>query len=244
MNSSAPITYQLIESVAILQLNHPPRNALTPAMMEGLARLLEQSLFDQARCVLIQGQPKAFCSGFEASFFKELPPETNFQELIQNGQQLFNQIEQFPVPVIAIIEGLCWGGGIELALACHLRFCQENTSFCFPELSLGILPALGGNQRLPKAVGLGKATELVLSGRLFGSQEALSIGLVQGCYEAAALHAKALRLAQQIETYPVEAVSACLRSLRAQETLTQHDALRHDAQTTALFLAKKLYGSQ
>ncbi|MBI4473911.1 MAG: enoyl-CoA hydratase/isomerase family protein, partial [Acidobacteria bacterium] len=116
----------------------------------------------------------------------------------------FNAVEEFPKPVIAMINGFCLGGGLELAIACDLRIASDAARFGQPEINLGIIPGGGGTQRLTRLVGEGKAMELILTGDLIDAAQAQSIGLVNDVVPAADLRARAMVLAGRIaEKSPV-----------------------------------------
>jgi enoyl-CoA hydratase len=135
------------------------------------------------------------------------------------ARSLFNAIDSFPKPVIAMINGYCLGGGCELALSCDLRVASENARFGQPEINLGIIPGGGGTQRLTRLVGEGKAMELILTGEMIDAQHAYRLGLVNMVVPAADLEAKTMELANRIaEKSPValrlakEAVKTAARS--------------------------------
>lgn len=128
------------------------------------------------RVLIITGAgEKAFVSGAD---IRQLAKRDKHQALAGINQRLFQAIEDFPRPVIAAVNGFALGGGCELSLACDIRVASENARFGFPETGLGIMPAAGGTQRLPRLVGWGKARELILTGEIIDAAEALRIGLV------------------------------------------------------------------
>jgi len=147
--------------------------------LNGLREIIQEAYHDKnIRGIIITGEgEKAFVAGAD---IKELSVrnQAEMQELSQNGQILFKQIEDFPKPVIAAINGFALGGGCELAMACHVRIATENSKFGQPEVTLGIIPGYGGTQRLTQLVGRGKALELMMTGDMISAQEAKSLGLV------------------------------------------------------------------
>src|SRR5205823_10257656 len=111
---------------------------------------------------------------------------------------LFNAVDTFPKPVIAMVNGYCLGGGCELALACDIRIASDTASFGQPEISLGIIPGGGGTQRLTRLIGEGKAMEMILSGAIVDAQEAYQLGLVNQVVPADQLETKTMELANRI----------------------------------------------
>jgi enoyl-CoA hydratase len=138
---------------------------------------------------------KAFVAGADIG---ELLVRDAEQSLAGINSSLFLQVEEFPVPVIAMIGGWCLGGGMELAMACDLRVASESSRFGQPELKLGILPAAGGLHRLPALVGMGHAKDFVLTGKIVGAREALAMGLVSRVVSDAELEAEAMKAAEEV----------------------------------------------
>ena len=151
--------------VALMTINRPDKlNALnTDVHKEGVQALELLRLDDEVRVVVLTGAgEKAFVAGADISEFgghTAVSQRSQFQE-----PTLFNSIDTFPKPVIAMINGFCLGGGNELALACDIRICSENARFSQPEINLGIIPGGGGTQRLTRLIGEGRAMEMMLSG--------------------------------------------------------------------------------
>jgi enoyl-CoA hydratase len=173
---------------ARVTLNRPGAlNALSFALIRDLGRAFDEVARTDARALLITGAgPKAFCAGAD---IKELTGRTLVGQKrgAELGQHTFAKLERLPMPSIAIINGYAFGGGLELALACTLRLATRNAKMGLPEIKLGLIPGYGGTQRLPRAVGEGRAMEMILTGRTIDAEEALRIGLVQRLLEGDAL---------------------------------------------------------
>jgi len=137
-----------------------------------------------------------------------------------------DQLEQSPKPVIAAINGFAFGGGCELALACHVRLASENAVMGVPEVSLGIIPGYGGTQRLPRLIGMGRALELILTGRRVKADEALALGLVQRVVPREQLLDEAVKLAEAMLKNGPLAVAAALEAVRRGLEAPMADALR------------------
>lgn len=208
------------ERVAIITINRPEkRNALNiQTRAEGAAILDELRDDDSIRVVIFTGAgDKAFIAGADIGEFAERTALQQRAIMFERG--LFNAIDSFPKPVIAMVNGYCLGGGCELALACDIRIASDTASFGQPEINLGIIPGGGGTQRLPRLVGEGKAMEMILTGEIINAQEAFRCGLVNQVVPADHLEAKTMEIANRIaEKSPIalrlakEAVKLASRS--------------------------------
>jgi enoyl-CoA hydratase len=199
MSNYETILVEKLGSVAVLTINRPDKlNALAHQVhREGVAALEDLRIDEEIRVVVITGAgEKSFVAGADISEFAGQTPVTqrnSFQE-----KTLFNSIDSFPKPVIAMINGFCLGGGNELALACDIRVASENARFSQPEINLGIMCGGGGTQRLARLIGEGRAMEMVLTGEMIDAPTALQFGLVNHVYPLEELREKTLELANKI----------------------------------------------
>ncbi len=193
------ITVEKRGKVAILTINRPDKlNALTKQVhAEGVAALDELKKDDGVRVLVITGAgEKSFIAGSDIGEFEGQTPVTQrdlFHEL-----SLYNVVDSFPKPVIAMVNGFCLGGGNELAMACDLRMASENARFSQPEINLGIICGGGGTQRLTRLIGEGRSMEMVLTGDMIDAATAHKFGLVNHVYPANELEAKTMELAEKI----------------------------------------------
>lgn len=205
MSNYETITIEKRESVAVLTINRPDKlNSLNYNVhAEGVAALDDLRKDDSVRVVVITGAgQKSFVAGADISEFEGKTPVT--QRNVFQEKTLFNSIDLFPKPVIAMINGFCLGGGNELALACDIRVCSENARFGQPEINLGIIPGGGGTQRLTRLIGEGRAMEIMLTGDMIDAQKALAYGLVNYVFPLAELETETMKLAVKIaEKAPV-----------------------------------------
>jgi enoyl-CoA hydratase len=166
------------DGVVVCTFDRPSvHNALNEEMVDEIHSFLHSAARrDDISAVVFTGAgEKAFLAGVD---IRELLERTAADALRRINTTLFRSVEQFPLPTIAAIRGYALGGGLEFAMACDLRVCGEGSKLGQPEVSLGIIPAAGATYRLPRIVGLGRAKELVYTGRIIDAAEALSIGLV------------------------------------------------------------------
>ncbi|MBK9153301.1 MAG: enoyl-CoA hydratase/isomerase family protein [Chloracidobacterium sp.] len=199
MTEFETIKVERVDRVAILTINRPEKlNALNSTVhREGVAALDELREDDSVRVVVITGTgEKAFIAGADISEFEGKTPVT--QRATFHQRTLFNSIDVFPKPVIAMVNGFCLGGGNELALACDLRVCSDNARFSQPEINLGIIPGGGGTQRLTRLIGEGRSMEICLTGDMIDAETAYRFGLVNHVHPAGELREKTLELAAKI----------------------------------------------
>ena len=149
--------------------------------------------------------------------------------MAHQGQIILNKIEAFEKPVIAAINGSCLGGGLELAMCCHIRLAAEGTRLGQPEINLGIMPGFGGTQRLPRLIGQSKAMELILTGEPVSAREALSLGLVSQVVSVDDLLRQALGLARTMAAKSQVVLRTSLRAIRRSGELTLFDGLALEA---------------
>jgi enoyl-CoA hydratase len=202
--------------VATITLNRPARmNALTAELKNELADVVSRLENDNSvRVAVITGAgEKAFCAGADIrERHDESPNPAEFHRQQRKTHDIFNAIESLAVPVIAAINGVALGGGLELALACDLRIATSSAVLGLTEVGLGLIPAAGGTQRLPRIVGLAKAKELMFTAARLTAGEALAVGLVNRVAESSALE-EATNLAEQIAAKPPLAVQFAKRTI-------------------------------
>jgi enoyl-CoA hydratase len=200
------------EQVTVLFVNRPQvLNAINRETLAEIGEAVRAFTADASQGALVftgQGE-KAFISGADINELASLGPAAA-EDISRFGQAVVDLLEQSPKPVIAAVNGYAFGGGCELALACHMRLASENAVLGLPEVKLGIIPGYGGTQRLPRLVGPGRALELILSGRNVKADEAERIGLVNRVVPQAELLAEAVKLAQAILKNGPLAVSAAI----------------------------------
>ncbi len=169
------------DGVVIISLKNPPVNALSTKLMAELETAIQEIAKDRTqRAVIITGDGQYFCAGADLKEMagKAAELKTEAPKIVATGHRVYRSLELLPQPVIAAINGLAIGGGLEMALACDIRIAGDTSKVGLPEVTLGLIPAYGGTQRLTRTVGLPKARELIFTGQLIGGSEALRIGLV------------------------------------------------------------------
>jgi enoyl-CoA hydratase len=222
-------------SVAIIIINRPERrNALNiQTRAEGAAVLDELRADDSVRVVVFTGAgDKAFIAGADIAEFRDRTAITQREVMLERG--LFNAIDTFPKPVIAMINGYCLGGGCELALACDIRIASDKASFGQPEINLGIIPGGGGTQRLTRLVGEGKAMELILTGEIIDAQTAYTLGLVNHVVSADQLETKTMAIANRIAEKSPIALRLAKEAIKLASRSNLDEGLRREVDLFAL----------
>lgn len=204
------------DRVATVVLNHPPANALSSVVLAEIDDLFaELSSAEEVKAIVFTGAGSLFISGADIKEVAGITNEAMGKALTAKGQRIFDRIEQMEKPVIAAINGLfCLGGGLELAMACHMRIAGERVRLGQPEIDLGIIPGFGGTQRLPRLVGQAKAIELILTGDKITAVDAKAIGLVNKVVPDAEVVKQAQGLGKKIAARSAVAVRAALRAIR------------------------------
>jgi enoyl-CoA hydratase len=197
-------------AVAILTLNRPDAlNALSPELIEEMDGHLDRLEADEGvRAVVVTGAgERAFSAGADIAHMLDAAP-LDALAFARRGQALMDRLEGFSRPVIAAVNGYALGGGCELALACDLRVAAESAVLGLPEVTLGIVPAWGGTQRLARLTSLGFAKEVVLTGRRVTAEEARMAGMVNHVHPVSHVLERAVALAEEIASHPPIAVAA------------------------------------
>jgi enoyl-CoA hydratase/carnithine racemase len=236
--------------VGWLRLNRPDKlNSFTIQMWRELAELGEKLSGDgDLRALVVTGEGRAFSSGIDTSVFTSsergdaIRDETGSRHDdpvvagVLRTQDAYTWLEEAPFATIAAVRGYALGAGLQLALACDVRIVSEGTKLGLLELKYGILPDLGGTQRLPRLVGPGKAKELIFTGAQIDAAEALRIGLAERVVADAELDREAGELAAQIAAQPPLAVRGVKRAVDAASTMTVREGLLVEAEAQAVCL--------
>jgi enoyl-CoA hydratase/carnithine racemase len=199
--------------VATLVVDRPPLNALSYQAKEEIAACLEEVAADSGvRCLVFFGAGgRAFSVGSDIKEFPEVTARRLGRQRAAHEHAVYNRLDFFPVPTIAAIEGHCLGGGLELALACDLRVAGETSRLGLPEVKLGVFPAGGGTERLPRLIGEARARELIYTGEPVDAREAWRIGLVNRVAPAG----QALAAAQELGRTIASRSALTLRTVKA-----------------------------
>ena len=217
--------------IARITLHNPPANTITASVLKELDHVLsEVEQDDYVRAVIVTGSGRFFCAGADIHELTRLNSTHAGTEFALQGQTLFNHIERCDKPVLAAINGICLGGGLELALACHIRIAASEASLGLPEIKLALIPGFGGTQRLSRVVGVSKAAEMMLTGESVAAEEALKIGLVSRVVPGHELMAQADAHVGMIAARSSAAVQAVLHAIRGGLDIPLSEGLVREAE--------------
>ena len=229
------VNCEVKDNIAVVTINRPEAlNALNSQVLDDLAAAFDGIDTNVVRAVVLTGAgEKSFVAGADIGEMSTLS-KAEGEAFGKKGNDIFRKIEEFPVPVIAAVNGFALGGGCEISMSCDIRICSDNAMFGQPEVGLGITPGFGGTQRLARTVGVGMAKQLIYTARNVKADEALRIGLVNAVYPQEELMAAAEKMASQIAANAPIAVRACKKAI--------NDGLQTDIDA-ALVIEEKLFGS-
>ena len=196
--------------IGFITLNRPPANSYDLATIEELGRAVQAAAADdEVRAVVVRSAlERFFCAGADVKAFADNPPERNM-DMVRLAHQVLGRIATVPKIFIAQIQGHALGGGLEIALACDLRYAAEGDyRLGLPEVTLGLLPGNGGTQRLARLIGAARALELMITGRAVTPAEALQLGIVHRLLPAASLAEETLNVARALAGGAARAVGA------------------------------------
>lgn len=217
--------------VARITLHNPPAHVLNRTVLKELEQVLNELEEDEyVRVVIVTGSGRFFCAGADIHELTHLNTLHAGKEFSIRGQALCNRIERSKKPILAAINGTCVGGGLELALACHVRIAAAGASLGLPEIKLGLIPGFGGTQRLPRVVGASKAAEMILTGETMSAEEALRIGLVARVVPSKELGAEAEAMAALIAAHGKAAVEAALDAIKGGLDIPLSEGLDREAE--------------
>jgi len=214
----ALILTEIRHQIAFLTINRPQQlNALNKDTIDALHNALAAADADAGvgAIVLTGSGEKAFVAGADIKEFADFSISQGGELALRGQQTLFDFIEQLSTPVIAAVNGFALGGGLELAMAAHIRLASSNARMGLPETSLGVIPGYGGTQRLAQLVGRGKANELIFTAGMLKADEALQWGLVNAVVEQSELLATCEAMAQKILANSPLAIAAAIRCVNA-----------------------------
>ena len=229
------VNCEVKDKIAVITINRPEAlNALNSQVLDDLNAAFDSIDVNVVRAVVLTGAgEKSFVAGADIGEMSTLT-KAEGEAFGKKGNDVFRKIEEFPLPVIAAVNGFALGGGCEISMSCDIRICSENAMFGQPEVGLGITPGFGGTQRLARLIGAGMAKQLIYTARNIKADEAYRIGLVNAVYPQEELLTAAEKMASQIAANAPIAVRACKKAI--------NDGLQTDIDS-ALVIEEKLFGS-
>ena len=226
------LSWKVEDGVAVVTINRPPANALSQGLIKEVDELLNAVEHDEAvRVIVLHGEGRFFSAGADIKEFTDVQTGEEFAKLAQNGQVVFERLETFSKPVIAAIHGAALGGGLELAMSCHMRFVTEKAKLGLPELQLGIIPGFAGTQRLPRYVGVAKAAEMMFTSDPISGVEAVQWGLANRSFTDEDLMPKTLEIAKKIAKKSPIALKAAIHMLQYSKPASFFEGVAAEAES-------------
>jgi 2-(1,2-epoxy-1,2-dihydrophenyl)acetyl-CoA isomerase len=241
--STSQILYEVAERIGTITLNRPEvMNAFGGTMREDLFARLQQAESDAAvRCVIVTGAGNAFCAGGDIASMAEMQERNDTSILTQRmkfGAQIVQFIRQMTKPVIAAINGAAAGAGMNLALACDIRFGSDRAKFAESFVKIGLVPDWGGHYLLTQLVGTSRALELIMTGDRIDAEEAYRLGLMNRIFPHDAFQEEVRKFAARLADGPAETLAQIKRGVYLGATGTLADTLAHEEQAqSSVFLS-------
>lgn len=226
MEEIEKVKLEIKDYIAVLSLDNPPQNKITNPEFIKKARLKRFLFENKAKALLIKGNGRHFSSGADLDYLFKLNNKRNILSNTKKGVELLKFISELEIPVISVIKGACFGGGLEIALSAHVRIAEKKSLFSFPELDLSLIPGLNGILRSSLLVGKKEALELVLSSDIIDAEKALKIGLIdylveEDCFEYAFKYAKRL-----VDNRDLKLINYVIRALNNSRKLKIEKAMK------------------
>ncbi|HEY7066059.1 MAG TPA: enoyl-CoA hydratase/isomerase family protein [Chloroflexota bacterium] len=234
MSAFDTVVYEKTDAVAWVTLSRPEvLNAYNIRMRDELYEVFAAVRDDpDVRALVLRGAGRAFCAGADLTEFGTAPSPT-IGRRVRFARDVWALLAGLPVPSVATLHGFAFGSGLEMTLFCDLRLAAEGTAFAMPEVRLGMIPAAGGTQTIPRVGGLGAALDVLLTGRRFDAAEALRLGLVTRVVPADQLAAETAALARELAAVDPRAVRAIRQAVREGADLPLEQGLRLEARLAA-----------
>jgi enoyl-CoA hydratase len=225
-----PVVFEVSDSIGVISLNNPPANILA------LPEFIPINLFKQwtattsLKGLIIKGDGKNFSAGGNLDLIFKVSENPDYlQSLLQNGIVLLNSIHDLDIPAIAAINCVCFGGGLEIALACHIRVASENALLAFPEANQNLMPGMGGIARLQETAGLSQSAKMILSGDLVNATDAKYLGFIDYIAPKNQAFEFAMALMQKMTNdRPVKVIKSIMKALKNASELPLNEAMEEE----------------
>ncbi len=218
-------------TIGILTIDNPPGNRLPDPEFVEYDRLREWTGNETLKGIIVTGRGKHFSAGADIDRLRDSARDpSGLAASLDRGKRLLDHLETVDVPTVAALRGTCFGGGLEIALACHIRVCGSNTLFAFPEVNLGLLPGLGGSVRLPGRIGLGRAMEVILTGDIVDAERACKIGLADHLAPPGDVLVRSMKLMKKmVDSKPRDVIRSIVRALNNSQRMDPEEAMREES---------------
>ncbi|WP_404452939.1 enoyl-CoA hydratase/isomerase family protein [Virgibacillus necropolis] len=225
------VSYKKDNGIAVITIDNPPLNVMSRQVQDEIQAIIRDIKHDnEVVCVVLYtAGTKAFIAGADIKEFPAMIGNPTMRTQVMEIHEMLNELDHLPKPTIAVLDGLTFGGGCELALTFDIRIAEEHATLGFPEVKLGLFPGGGGTQRLPRLVGEAKAKELMYTGEAISADTAEKIGLVNQVVPTGQGMEKAMVLADQIATKSLQALSRIKQAVDEGLDLNLADGIEREA---------------
>jgi enoyl-CoA hydratase/carnithine racemase len=227
MNNRDVVTFEVIDSIGIISLSNPPANELSRPEFISLDLFNEWTSSPTLKGLIIKGEGKIFSAGGALdAIFKASSNPLVLAAMMDDGLTLLNAIQNLEIPVIAAINRVCFGGGLEIALACHIRVASENALLAFPEVNHNLMPGMGGTTRLPAFAGFSESVKMILGGDIVNATDAKALGLIDHIAPKDQAFEYAWTLMKKMTCErPVKVIRSIVKALKNATELPLHEAM-------------------
>jgi enoyl-CoA hydratase/carnithine racemase len=230
MEKSNIILWEVRDNIGILTIDNPPQNYLLEPDFLELSKIKEWTGEESLRGIIITGRGRHFSAGGDISTIKRLArdPELLLSKLAR-GKEILDFIDRIEIPTIAAIRGACFGGGLEIALACHMRVCGKNALFAFPETTQGLLPGLGGTVRLYEKTAFSTAMQMILSGDIVDADKAFELRLADHLVPSGQVLDFSFSLMKKmVEGKSKKVITYVVRALNSARTMSAREVMEEE----------------
>jgi len=232
MEHTGRVDWEIREGIGIITLNNPPENYLYEPEFVPLDTLKRWTSSPDLKGILIHGKGKHFSAGGDLSrMYEMIRDEIDLEKKVEAGETLLRYLTDLSLPLVAAIHGICFGGGLELALACHIRIAGEHSLFACPESTHNLMPGMGGTFRLPSTIGDAAALKMMLSGDMINAEEALLLKLIDYIVPKEEVFDFSFQMLTRMTTAtPVEVIRSVIKALQNASALPPEKAVAKETQ--------------
>lgn len=230
MEEEKKVTFEICDSIGIITIAHPPGNLLMQpefVALEQLERWVSEPLL---KGLIIRGEGRNFSAGGKLDLiFKASRNHGEIDRMMQRGHLLLNYIRDLEIPVVAAINRVCFGGGLEIALACHIRVASENALLAFPEVNHNLMPGMAGTVRLPLLAGIPQSIKIILGGDIVSANDAKKLGFIDYIAPADSAFEYSMALVQKmVRDRPVKVIRSIMKALKNTMMLSPDEAMKEE----------------
>jgi enoyl-CoA hydratase len=230
MNSMNAVKFEVIDSIGIISLNNPPANELSRPEFIPIDLFTQWTASPSLKGLIIKGEGRNFSAGGSLDeIFRASHDPGELTSMMEDGLKLLSAIHNLAIPVVAAINRVCFGGGLEIALACHIRVASENALLAFPEVNQNLMPGMGGTVRFPETSGLAESVKMILGGDTVNATDAKALGFIDHIAPKDQAFEYAWTLMQKMtHDRPVNVIKSIMQALKNATELPREEAMKEE----------------